>query len=65
VSSGFLPNIFVMTFSVNGIKQEKEEKHAVDILVCVDSLMLARNILEQQNILILSINEYGQEHKAF
>lgn len=65
MSSGFLPNIFVMTFSVNGIKQEKEEKHAVDILVCVDSLMLARNILEKQNILILSINEYSQEHKAF
>lgn len=65
MSSGFLPNIFVMTFSVNGIKQEKEEKHAVDILVCVDSLMLARNILEKQNILILSINEYSQEHKVF
>lgn len=65
MSSGFLPNIFVMTFSVNGIKQEKEEKHAVDILVCVDSLMLARNILEHHNILILSIHDYGEEHKAF
>ncbi len=54
-----------MTFSVNGIRQEKEEKIAVDILVCVDALPLARNILEQHNIIVLSINEFTQEHKEF
>jgi len=54
-----------MTFSVNGIKQEKNEKHTVEILVCVDAPLLARKILEQTNILILSLKEFPTDKKTF
>ena len=54
-----------MTFSVNGIKQEKNEKHTVEILVCVDAPLLARKILEQRKILILSLKEFSQDKKTF
>ena len=62
---GFLPNIFVMTFSVNGIKQEKNEKYKVEMLVCVDAPLLARKILEQKKILILSLKEFSQDKETF
>jgi len=54
-----------MTFSVNGIKQEKIEKYTVEILVCVDAPLLARKILEKMNILILSIKEFPTDKKTF
>ncbi len=54
-----------MTFSVNGIKQEKNDKHTVEILVCVDAPLLARKILEQRKILILSLKEFSQDKKTF
>jgi hypothetical protein len=54
-----------MTFSVNGIKQENNEQQAIDMLVCVDSLALARTVLEHNNILILSIKEYTQKKEEF
>ncbi|MFA7298525.1 MAG: hypothetical protein WC010_02660 [Candidatus Absconditabacterales bacterium] len=54
-----------MTFSVNGIKQEKNEKYTVEILVCVDASLLARKILEQHNILILSLKEFPTDKKTF
>lgn len=54
-----------MTFSVNGIKQEKNERHMVEMLVCVDAPLLARKILEQKNILILSLKEFSQDKKTF
>ncbi len=63
--NGFLPIFFVMTFSVNGIKQEKEQKYNVEMLVCVDAPLLARKILEQTNILILSIKEFPADKTTF
>ncbi len=54
-----------MTFSVNGIKQEKIEKYTVELLVCVDAPLLARKILEKMNILILSIKEFPTDKKTF
>lgn len=54
-----------MTFSVNGIKQEKNEKYTVEMLVCVDAPLLARKILEQYNILILSLKEFPTEKTTF
>ncbi len=54
-----------MTFSVNGIKQEKEQKYNIEMLVCVDAPLLVKKILEQTNILILSIKEYPEDKKAF
>jgi len=54
-----------MTFSVNGIKQDKNDKHTVEILVCVDAPLLARKILEQRSILILSLKEFSQDKKTF
>jgi hypothetical protein len=54
-----------MTFSVNGIKQEKNEKYNVEMLVCVDSSLLARKILEKTNILILSLKEFPEDKKVF
>lgn len=54
-----------MTFSVNGIKQEKNEKYTIEILVCVDASLLARKILEENNILILSLKEFPTENKTF
>jgi len=54
-----------MTFSVNGIKQEKNDKYKVEMLVCVDAPLLARKILEEKNILILSLKEFSQEKKTF
>jgi len=54
-----------MTFSVNGIKQEKNEKYNVEMLVCVDASLLARKILEEHNILILSLKEFPTDKKTF
>ncbi|MEI6673258.1 MAG: hypothetical protein WCL02_08335 [bacterium] len=54
-----------MTFSLNGIKQDKDEKYTVEMLVCVDAPLLARKILEQRNILILSLKEFSQDKKMF
>jgi hypothetical protein len=54
-----------MTFSVNGIKQEKNEKYNVEMLVCVDAPLLARKILEDHNILILSLKEFPDDKKTF
>jgi len=54
-----------MTFSVNGIKQEKNEKHPLEILVCVDAPLLARKILEEHTILILSLKEFSPDKKTF
>jgi hypothetical protein len=54
-----------MTFSVNGIKQEKNEKYNIEMLVCVDASLLARKILEKTNILILSLKEFPTEKKTF
>ncbi|MEI7919152.1 MAG: hypothetical protein WCH65_02875 [bacterium] len=48
-----------MTFSVNGIKQENNEKFPIELLVCVDAPLLARKILEKTNILILSLKEFS------
>jgi len=54
-----------MTFGVNGIKQEKNEKHPLEILVCVDAPLLARKILEEHTILILSLKEFSPDKKTF
>lgn len=65
VSSGFLPNIFVMTFSINGIKQDKIEKFNVEMLLCVEAPLVARKVLEQKNILLLSFKEYEKDNASF
>ena len=54
-----------MTFSVNGIKQENNEKFPIELLVCVDAPLLARKILEKTNILILSLKEFSWDKKTF
>jgi hypothetical protein len=54
-----------MTFSVNGIKQEKNERYKVEMLVCVDAPLLARKILEEENVLILSLKEYSEDKETF
>lgn len=54
-----------MTFSVNGIKQDKNEKTTIEILICVDDPLLARKILEEHSILILSLNEFSADKKTF
>jgi len=54
-----------MTFSVNGIKQEKNEKTNIEIVISVDDPLLARKILEEHNILILSLKEFLQDKKTF
>ncbi len=54
-----------MTFSVNGIKQEKNETYTVEMLVCVNEPLLARKLLETTNILILSVKEFPKDHKTF
>jgi len=54
-----------MTFSVNGIKQEKNEKYTVEMLVCVDAPLLVRKILEEHNILILSLKEFPTEKTTY
>ncbi len=54
-----------MTFSVNGIKQENEQKHPVELLIDVEASLRARKLLEQVGILILSIKEFTQDKKTF
>jgi len=56
--NGFLPVFFVMTFYVNGIKQENNNEYAVEMLIDVESMSLARILLEEKNILILSLSKY-------
>lgn len=54
-----------MTFSLNGIKQERKEKYPVEMLMCIDDQLLARKFLEQQGILILDLKEFYQDKKTF
>ncbi|HMS91550.1 MAG TPA: hypothetical protein PKC87_04980 [Candidatus Absconditabacterales bacterium] len=54
-----------MTFSVNGIKQEKTEKYSVEMLICVDASLLVRKLLEQRNIMILSLKEFTEDKQTF
>lgn len=54
-----------MTFSVNGIKQEKNTKHTIEILVCVDAPLLVRKIISKTHILILSIKDFSGDIKTF
>lgn len=54
-----------MTFSVNGIKQEKNEKYTIEMLVCADAPLLVRKILEEHTILILSLKEFTDDKKTF
>lgn len=64
-SSSFLSDIFVMTFYVNGIKQQKDKKYTVEMLVYVENESLVRKFLEAQNILILSVKDFTSDEKAF
>jgi hypothetical protein len=54
-----------MTFSLNGIKQERKEKYPIEMLMCIDDQLLARKFLEQQGILILDLKEFYQDKKTF
>ncbi len=54
-----------MTFSVNGIKQEKDQKYTVELLMGVDSTLLARKLLEETGVLILSVKEFTEDKKTF
>ncbi len=54
-----------MTFSVNGIKQEKNEKTTIEMVICVNDALLARKILEDHTILILSLKEFPGDPKSF
>lgn len=54
-----------MTFSVNGIKQEKDNKYTVEILVCTEAPLLTRKILEKANILILSLKQFAEPASTF
>lgn len=54
-----------MTFSINGIKQERKEKYSVEILICIEDQLLVRKFLEQQGILILDLKEFYQDKKTF
>lgn len=54
-----------MTFSVNGIKQEKNNKYPVEMLICEDVLPSVRKFLEQKNILILSLKAFTPDKATF
>ena len=54
-----------MTFSVNGIKQEKDQKYTVEMVIGVDASLLARKLLEEAGILILSVKEFTEDKKTF
>jgi hypothetical protein len=57
-SSSFLSDIFVMTFYVNGIKQQNEQKYTVELLIDSDDESLVRKFLRKINILILSVKNF-------
>lgn len=54
-----------MTFSVNGIKQEKDDKYNIEILVCTEAPLSARKILGEKNILILSLKQFTDQPSTF
>jgi len=54
-----------MTFRVNGIKQDKDTKNKIELLVITDSDLLIRKVLEKIWIIILSIKEYKQDLQKF
>lgn len=54
-----------MTFYVNGIKQENETEHKVELLIDVEASLVARKILENHTILILSLKERTQDKHNF
>jgi len=62
---GFYPNIFVMTFSVNGIKQLKNVSHTVEVVIDSPDEKFVRSFLESYGILILSIKPYTEALATF
>ena len=54
-----------MTFIVNGIKQDENEKHSIEVMVCVDATLLARKIFEKTNILIIGLKEWTEDKVTF
>jgi len=62
---GFYSNIFVMTFYINGIKQQKEKKYPVEMIVDVEQEATVRSFLEAHQILILSLKLYKEDKEKF
>ncbi len=54
-----------MTFSINGIKEERIERFNFEILICADSYLVARKLLEQNNVLVLSFKDYTLDKTTF
>lgn len=56
---------FPMIFHVTWLKEDKEAKHSIDILVDISSEALLRDFLTYHHILILGIKPYKQEKSFF
>lgn len=54
-----------MTFIVNGIKEGFEKKYNIELLLGVDSVLMAKKILEDTGIIILSLKEYKEQKNKF
>ena len=53
-----------MTFIVNGIKEGSEKKYNVEFLLWVDSVLLAKKILEETGIIVLSLKEFKSKSSS-
>jgi len=54
-----------MTFIINTIKEGFNKKYNVEFVLLVDSPLLARKIMEDAGIIVLSMKEYKQEPSIF
>jgi hypothetical protein len=54
-----------MTFIVNSIKEGFEKKYSAELVLCVDSSLEARKIIENTGIILLSVKEFKQPLQNF
>lgn len=54
-----------MTFIINGIKEGLEKRYNIEFLLCIDSTLLAKKLLEETGVIVLSLKEFKEEEKKF
>lgn len=54
-----------MTFIVNGIKEGFNKKYNIEFLLWVNSVLLAKKIMEDVGIIVLSMKEYKEANEMF
>jgi hypothetical protein len=61
----FLPTKIDMYFRIIGIKEDKNNKYNINIVLESESISIAKDFLYFHNIVILNISEYTKPLQSF